>query len=294
MAQHRLLDSPDWESYQLLDSGGERKLERFGAYIFDRPEVRAVWKPALPATEWQAADAVFHMAQQSGEGRWEFRSQIEKRYPLQYKHLHFWVEVTRSRQLGVFPENAAHWDWIMQQIGGAGRAVNVLNLFAYSGLASVAAARAGASVTHVDASKRAVKLTGDNLALSGLEDAPVRRIVDDALKFTEREARRGVVYDGIIMDPPKYGLGPDKQRWEFFKLFPELCRACRDVLSEQPLFVVVTAYGLGAPPEELRPPLESMLRGLNGTLETGELVTREQSAGRILPNAIFARWEAGA
>ena len=202
--------------------------------------------------------------------------------------------MTESRHLGVFPENAAHWDWIGQQIKTTGREVNLLNLFGYSGLATVAAAQAGASVTHVDAAKRAVRLASENLALSELEDAPVRWIVDDALKFTQREARRGVTYDGIIMDPPKYGLGPDKQRWEFSKLFPELCRACRDVLSDRPCFMVVTAYGLGKPPESLRPPLEEILAGRGGILETGELVTREESAGRILPNAIFARWEASA
>ncbi len=277
-----------------MDSGNGRKLERFGAYTFDRPEVNAIWKPVLPAQQWQAADAAYHLAKSGGGGKWAFQAQIEKRYPLAYKELRFWIEVTESRHLGVFPENAAHWDWIGQQIKAADREVNVLNLFGYSGLASVAAAQAGASVTHVDAAKRAVRLASENLTLSGLEDTPVRWIVDDALKFTQREARRGVNYDGIIMDPPKYGLGPDKQRWEFSKLFPELCLACREVLSDQPLFVVVTAYGLGEPPEALRPPLEDMLRRLGGTLETGELVTREASAGRILPNAIFARWKAGA
>jgi 23S rRNA (cytosine1962-C5)-methyltransferase len=177
-----------------------------------------------------------------------------------------------------------------EKISNTKRQINVLNLFAYTGLASLAAAHAGARVTHVDSAKRAISLARHNQSLSGLEDKPIRWIVDDALKFTQREIRRGVKYDAIIMDPPKYGLGPNKERWEFYKLFPELCQACRSVLSEKPLFIIVTTYGIELAPDELAQYVSDMLFGFRGDLEMGELITKEKSAGRILSKAIYVRW----
>ncbi len=209
---------------------------------------------------------------------------------MQYKGLRFWVEVGESRNVGVFPENAAHWDWIAGQVEAAGRALHVLNLFGYTGLATLAAARAGARVTHVDAAKRAVRVARENQALSGLEERPVRWLIDDALKFLHREARRGVRYEGIIMDPPAFGRGPQGEVWEFDGLFSALCAACRAVLSDAPLFVVLTAYVAGLAPRDLTPAVQEMMRGWRGSTTVGELVTAERSAGRVLPNAIFARW----
>jgi 23S rRNA (cytosine1962-C5)-methyltransferase len=197
---------------------------------------------------------------------------------------------TPGRHLGVFPECAAHWDWMAGLVREAGRPVNVLNLFGYTGLASLACAAAGARVTHVDASKKSVTWARRNQALSQLEDKPIRWIVDDALKFVQREARRGVKYDGLYMDPPKFGRGPQGEVWEVYRSLPALLAACRAVLSERPLFTVLTVYAVRASALHLGSALEEMLAGKKGRLECGELVTREQSAGRLLSQAVYARW----
>jgi 23S rRNA (cytosine1962-C5)-methyltransferase len=192
--------------------------------------------------------------------------------------------------VGVFPENAVHWDWIAGQVRAAGQPMRVLNLFGYTGLATLAAAEAGAHVTHVDASKKAVLWARDNQELSGLQDRPIRWIVEDALTYLRREARRGVRYDGIVLDPPAFGRGPDGQVWTFDRLFDELCRACRAVLSAAPRFVVATVYTKGITEQALRPAMDGMLAGLGGQVEIGELITVERSAGRVLHNALYARW----
>jgi 23S rRNA (cytosine1962-C5)-methyltransferase len=247
----------------------------------------------LPEEKWLRADAEFLLNQEGGGGTWALRSAMDTKWAMDYKGLRFWCQIETSRQVGVFPENAAHWDWIEQKIGGAKRPVKVLNLFGYTGLASLAAARVGAEVTHVDSSRRAIRLARENQALNSLEDHPIRWIVEDALKFARREVRRGKQYEGIIMDPPKYGLGPKKERWEFFKGFGALCGVLRELLSDDPLFVVVTAYALESPADVLAPYLEAMMAGFYGVLEVGEMVGLEKSAGRKISHAITARWEAG-
>ena len=215
--------------------------------------------------------------------------------------LKFWAMTTPGRHLGVFPEVAAHWDWFSDLIAQSSRDINVLNLFGYTGLASLAAASAGAKVTHVDASKKSVNWARENQALSKLEDRPIRWIVDDALKFVQREARRGVKYDGIILDPPKFGRGPKGEVWEVYKSLPNLLEACRESLSENPLFVVTTIYAVRASAIHVAQAMDDMLKGYGGKIEMGELVTREQhageqhagerSAGRFLSQAVYARWE---
>ncbi len=282
-----------WETYTLLDSGRGRKLEQFGPYRLVRPEPRAIWRPAWPDEEWDGADAEYLLHEAGGGGEWVLRGEIETRWEMDYHGLRFWCEIGVSRQVGVFPENAAHWDWIEQIIRESKRPVNVLNLFGYTGLASLAAARGGAEVTHVDSSSRAVRLARENQALNGLEDRSIRWIVEDALKYAGREVKRGKRYDGIIMDPPKYGLGPKKERWEFFKGFEVLCDVLKELLSDDPLFVVVTAYALEKPPEVLVPYIEAMMSGHNGEVAHGELIGAEKSAGRKISHAITARWEAG-
>lgn len=212
---------------------------------------------------------------------------------MQYKGLRFTARVSSSRHLGVFPEQASHWEWISQVIKAAGRPVKVLNLFGYTGLASLAAAQAGASVTHVDASKKSVAWARENQELSHLEQKPIRWILDDAVKFVQRESRRQAVYDGIIMDPPKFGRGPKGEVWECFDMLPDLLKTCRSILLPRPLFIVITAYAIRASALSLFYALEDMTNGLEGGLETGELVLRERSAGRILSTAIYARWSAG-
>ena len=297
------LESSRWQDYALLDSGDGLKLERFGKYVFVRPEAQAMWKRSLDA-EWKQAHAVFVPTGEESGGHWDLKRKIEERWSLQYPlhldysrsappddKLKFWVMTTPGRHLGVFPEVAAHWDWFSGLIAQSKREPNVLNLFGYTGLASLAAAAAGAKVTHVDASKKSVNWARENQALSGLTASPIRWIVDDALKFVQREARRGVKYDGIILDPPKFGRGPKGEVWEVYKSLPGLFEACRTCLSNDPLFVVTTVYAVRASAIHVAQAMEDMMEGFGGKLEMGELVTREQSADRLLSQAVYARWE---
>jgi 23S rRNA (cytosine1962-C5)-methyltransferase len=282
--------SPDWEDYALLDSGDERKLERFGPYTLIRPEPLAMWPPALARERWQDAHAAYEIASGGERGRWAFRRPVESPWTMGYKHLEFRVGITTSRHIGIFPEHAVHWDWIGEQVARAGRPIRALTLFCYTGLATLAATAAGAEVTHVDASRRAVSVGRENQALSGLEERPIRWIVDDALKFVRREARRGVRYDAIVLDPPKFGRGPKGEVWEFFRSFSLLCEACRGVLSERPLFVLLTAYAKRASAPELYFAIEEMMTGFTGVIVAGELATIERSAGRLIPHSLSIRW----
>ena len=285
--------STNWETYTLLDSGKRCKLEQFGPYRLVRPEPRALWKQAWPDEEWAKADAEFIVAGRGDGGEWVSRKESPFRWEMNYKDVRFWIELAVSRQVGVFPENAAQWDWIRERIERAKRQLRVLNLFGYTGMASLAAAQAGAEVTHVDSSRRAIRMGRENQALSGLEDKPIRWIVEDVMKYARREVKRGVKYDGVIMDPPKYGLGPKRERWEFFRGIESLCEVLRETLSDNPQFVVVTAYALESPPEILVPHIETMMKEYGGKLEVGELVVVEKSAGRKIRPAITARWWAG-
>jgi 23S rRNA (cytosine1962-C5)-methyltransferase len=286
-----LLTSPGWQDYELLDSGDGQKLERYGPYTFVRPEAQAVWKRALPQKRWQAAHAVFQPTQEESGGHWSFNKPVEPGWEMNYKGLKFLAQTTAGRHLGVFPEGAAQWDWMAQSIKVAGRAVHVLNLFGYTGLATLAAAQAGARVTHVDASKKSVAWARRNQSLSGLDEKPIRWIVDDALKFVQREARRGAKYEGLLLDPPKFGRGPKGEVWEFFKLLPELLNACRLVLSDQPLFVWLTAYAIRTSALSLYYSLGEMVSGLGGQVTAGELALVERNVGRMVSMAIFARWQ---
>jgi 23S rRNA (cytosine1962-C5)-methyltransferase len=285
------LRSPDWEDYALLDSGDGACLERFGPYTLMRPEAKAIWRRVLPGDAWDAAHARFEPQGKSGNGAWNVRTPVASPWEMQYKGLCFWARLTSSRHMGVFPENATHWDWIEEQLAAPfDGEPRVLNLFGYTGLATLAAARAGAHVTHVDAAQQAVRMARENQALSEMLDLPIRWIVDDALKFVRREVRRGVRYDGIVMDPPKFGRGPKGELWKFERLFEELCALCRDVLCDPPRFVVITAYAAEVTPAALAGALGTMVRRWGGSLTAGTLVTLERSAGRRLPNACFARW----
>ena len=287
-----ILTSPVWADYELLDSGHGRKLERYGPHRLIRPEPQAMWSPALGGETWEAADAIFQPSQEESGGHWRMNHTITPEWQMRYGALKFIARLTAGRHLGVFPEQACHWDWTADLIEQAKRPVQVLNLFGYTGLATLAAAAAGARVTHIDASKKSVSWARANQALSALEERPVRWIVDDALKFVQREGRRGVQYDGIILDPPKFGRGPKGEVWEFFDLFPSLMAACREVLSPQPLFLVVTAYAIRASALSLYHHLSEMTRVLAGQVTAGELALKESSAGRQVSTAIFARWQA--
>lgn len=209
-----------------------------------------------------------------------------------YRDLKFWIQPTHSRHLGVFPEQACQWDWIRDETARAGRPLRVLNLFGYTGLASLAAAQAGAEVTHVDAARKVVTWAHENMNLSGMGDRPVRWIVDDALKFVERQGRRGGIFDGLILDPPKFGRGPKGEVWEFYKLLPRLLAACRAAMSDRPRFVVLTAYAVKASSLTLHQALGDVMAGDHGTVESGEVILNEKSGGRLISMAVFSRWSA--
>lgn len=302
-----LLEAKNWKDYALLDSGDGLKLERFGKFVFVRPEAQAMWKRALD-TEWKQADAVFISTGEESGGHWDFKKKVVERWEMRYDFdssltpipspfgrggIRFWAMTTPGRHLGVFPEVASHWDFMADRIHQTDSSPNILNLFGYTGLATLAAASAGAKVTHVDASKKSVSWARENQELSGLGDAPIRWIVDDALKFVQREARRGVKYDGIILDPPKFGRGPKGEVWEVYKSLPNLLDACRACLSDNPLFVVTTIYAVRASAIHVAQAMDDMMKGFGGKIEMGELVTREQSAGRLLSQAVYARWSSG-
>ncbi len=285
-----LIASPKWKDYALLDSGAGRKLEQFGLYRLVRPEAEAFWQPALPEKEWLSAAAEFQPSPEENGGHWTQRKSLPERWQMEYAALKFYLQLSGSRHVGVFPEQASGWDWIAEQVQSAGRPVRVLNLFGYTGLATLAAAQAGAQVTHVDASRKVVTWARENQALSGLSERPVRWIVDDALKFVEREARRGSRYEGLILDPPKFGRGPKGEVWEFYKLISELLKALRQVLAEKPRFVLLTAYAVKASALTLHYAVDEMMGGCRGQTSAGEIVLSEKSAGRFLSTAVFARW----
>lgn len=285
-----LLRPTGWRDFELLDSGDGAKLERFGPYVIERPEQQAIWRRSLPAEEWERADAYF-----DASGNWQTRRELTERWTLGWGDLQFYAELTPFRHTGVFPEQAANWVWFRRLIESAGRPVRVLNLFGYTGLATLVALAAGAEVTHVDASRPSLAWAKDNVALSGLEDRPVRWMLDDALKFVRREARRGSRYDGVIMDPPVFGRGPHGELWRFFPSFPPLVEACRAVLSDDPLFFVANAYAVDASAVMLHNVLVDILGELGGSIEAGELVVPQKAraasgAERLLSTGIVARW----
>ena len=210
--------------------------------------------------------------------------------PLPAGVLRFWAMTTPGRHLGVFPEAAAQWDFVAESVSKSNQPPKVLNLFGYTGLASLAGAAAGAAVTHLDASKKSVNWARENQALSKLEDKPIRWIVDDALKFALREIRRGARYDGIILDPPKFGRGPKGEVWEIYKSLPALMRACGQLLSAKPIFIALTVYAVRSSAIHLGQLLDEVTHDIDGRIDMGELVTREQSAQRLLSQAVYARW----
>ncbi len=281
----------DWPEYALLDSGRGRKLERFGSHIVSRGEPKAWWRPALPESEWAKA-----VAEHDDErGQWRFRGRAPGECPLRFEDVTLQARITEgSKHLGVFPEQAPHWRWLREKGRAQPRGTRrLLNLFGYTGAASLVAAAAGFQVTHVDASKPAITWARKNQELSGLGEAPIRWILDDALKFVRRELRRGVRYDAIALDPPSYGRGPNKEVWKVDEHLPELLEACRQVLSDSPLFVVMTLYSLEASSLMIANVLAEMTKGLSGAVSIGELALRHSGAGdaRLLPLSLWGRWE---
>jgi 23S rRNA (cytosine1962-C5)-methyltransferase len=277
--------------YRLVDLGEGRKLERFGRLLVDRPEPQAMGRRRR-ADLWDRADAIFlgiNAEDEGSDGRWKFLGKPVESFPVAYRGLAFQGRFTPFRHLGFFPEQAPHWDFMVERLAALGRPGRVLNLFGYTGIASLLAARAGAAVTHVDASKKSIGFARQNQALAGLADAPIRWIVDDAPKFTAREERRASRYDGIVLDPPKYGRGPNGEVWDLFRDLPRMLQLCRAVLTEKPAFVIVTAYAIRASFVAIEDLCRESL-GPSGHFEAGELVVGEESGPRRLSTSLYCRW----
>ncbi len=287
--------SPDWTDYELLDTGSGRKLERFGPITLVRPEPQAAWSPSLSKESWNAAHGSFAQLPRSKNGEWNFAQPVPPRWHMRRNSLSFWVEPMPSGHLGVFPDQASHWDWLTSLIESAVAPPKVLCLFGYTGLATLAAAAAGAHVTHVDASRKAIKWARENQALSQLADRPIRWLVDDAQTFVAREVRRGRTYDGVILDPPRFGRGPKGELWRVEESLSALLRQCRKLLSPSPLFVLLNTYSTiltrGQTANEamqLDSFLKEVLRDCQSTITSGELVLTD-SANRQISNSVFAR-----
>lgn len=246
--------------------------------------------PSLPPETWEAADAVFDGDAEEGEGRWSATDDVTDTFPLRWEGLAFKGRFTPFRHLGVFPEQAAHWAWLDARVRGAGRPLRVLNLFGYTGLASLVAARAGAHVTHVDASKKSIGFARENQAAAGLDDKPIRWIVEDAVKFVEREIRRGNRYDGVILDPPKFGRGPSGETWHLFEDLPRHLADCVAVLADEAEFLIAQVYAIRASFLALDDLARPLLAGRGGSLVSGELAIRVEASDRLLATSLFSRW----
>jgi 23S rRNA (cytosine1962-C5)-methyltransferase len=292
-AEPSVLIADDWTDYRLIDSGDARKLEQVGPYRFVRPEPQALWRPKLDSARWDKADAIFSPSGEEDEaGRWRFTAELPEAWPMQWDGLRFLSRATPFRHLAFFPEHSVHWRFAIDSLKDANRSCEVLNLFGYTGLASLACARAGARVTHVDASKKAIGFARENAAAAGLAEAPIRWIADDAHAFVRREQRRGKRYDGVILDPPKYGRGPQGETWRIEEgLFP-LLRDCATLLRDEGpgRFIVLTVYAVRMSFLALAQTALDACALSGGRWEHGEMALPHSGDARLLPTAIFARW----
>jgi 23S rRNA (cytosine1962-C5)-methyltransferase len=283
------LTTRGWADYALLDSGDGRKLERYGRFTVVRPEPQCLWSPRLPTSAWDKADAVFDPSDEDDAGNWRFKARPPESWPLSWGAAKFHARFTNFRHLAFFPEQAANWEWM--QARAKARPLKVLNLFGYTGVASLVLAAAGAQVTHVDASKKAVAMGKENGELSGVSD--IRWIVEDARKWLQREERRRSTYDAIVLDPPKYGRGPTGEVWRLFEDLAELVRLAGGLLSPEADFMLVNAYAARISGLSLSHLLAETLQGRGGRIDWGELALAEDGEdGRALGLSFFARWSA--
>lgn len=275
-------------SYSLLDSGDQYKLERFGKFVLARPCAQAVWRPLLPESSWKAADA--HFTRDQGN-RWSSKS-MPASWITDLHGLKFKVAPTDFGHIGIFPEHSSQWEWMEGRIQAAPKQPQILNLFAYTGGATLAAARAGAAVCHLDASKASVAWARENAALNALTDKPIRWIIEDVVKFLQRELRRGMRYDGIILDPPSFGRGRQGEVFKIEQDLQELLQLCRKLLSPQPLFVIFTSHTPGFTPVVMQYLLEQTLSGMKGKVEAGEMALPARESNALpVPSGSFARWQ---
>ena len=316
--QIKIFTSKDWLDYELLDTGQDNgqgeKLERFGQYVFARPCEDAIWLRTLSKKEWEGADGKFWSSKEGAKSGWKMSRTVLDKWVMEYKGIKFWAMPTPFRHLGFFPEQASHWDFIEDSLkqkkysadgrftpkgGGMSKNISsaerpkVLNLFGYTGVASLFALRAGAEVTHLDASKQSLKWAKDNQELNPeLKDLPMRIIEDDAIKFLEREAKRGNKYDAVIMDPPKFGRGPKGETWKIEEDLPKLLAKVKKVLNDKPLFVILTSYATDSSSLTIGYALSETMKNFGGIVEQGELCILEKSKNRLIPLANTAVWSA--
>ena len=282
-----------WKDYEVIDSSDGEKLERWGQYILVRPDPQVIWDTPRTDKRWKHPNAHYHRSKKGG-GEWEFFD-LPEQWSIHYRNLTFQLKPFSFKHTGLFPEQAANWNWFSQLIADAvskGRQVKVLNLFAYTGGATLAAAAAGASVTHVDASKGMVTWAKENAISSGLKDAPIRWLVDDCVKFVEREIRRGNHYDAIIMDPPSYGRGPKGEIWKIEESVYPLIQLCSQILTDNPLFFLINSYTTGLQPAVLSYMISTVLGTANGTVTASEIGLPVSSNGLVLPCGASGRYEA--
>lgn len=280
-----------WTDFELLDLGAGEKLERWGRFVLCRPDPQVIWPEKGNSKLWNKADAHYHRSD-SGGGSWEFKKQLPEKWEISYMNLKFYVKTMGFKHTGLFPEQAVNWDWMMESIKNAKRPINVLNLFAYTGGATVACAAAGASVCHVDAAKEMVRRAGDNLTLSGLRDRPVRFITDDVIKFVKREIRRGRKYEAVIMDPPSFGRGPGGELWKLEDQLYNLIELCSQLLADKPLFFLINSYTTGFAPGIMEDILKILVsKKFGGKVSSDTVGLPVSSSDLVLPCGIVARWE---
>ncbi len=286
------------KDYELLDSGDGEKLERYGNIVFRRPDPQALWMKSLHIQEWNKASASFNRDGKKGD--WNLKKGMPEKWQIEFGNLQLWIRPTSFKHTGLFPEQLPNWDWMREKIfkrlalvegtSETPRKASVLNLFGYTGGASLAAAQAGASVVHVDGSKVAIQWGKDNAKASRLEEKPIRWILDDARVFVKREIKRGNTYDGILLDPPAFGHGPKKELWKIEDDLPELLKLCTEILSDTPLFFLINGYASGYSSIAYENNLKQLLVDFGGRFEKGELAIEESKSGKLLPCGIFSRW----
>ncbi len=282
--------SNDWKDYEILDMADGEKLERWGDIILIRPDPQIIWKNKSFPEKWKTANATY-VRSNTGGGMWKYNKKVPASWKIKYKDLTFNIKPMGFKHTGLFPEQAVNWDWMIDKIKNAKREINVLNLFAYTGGATVACSYAGAKVVHVDSSKGMVTWAKENAETSGLKEKPIRYIVDDVRKFVEREIRRGNKYDAIIMDPPSYGRGKNGEVWQFENNISDLVNLCKQVLSDKPLFFLINSYTTGISSRVLEDILYLELDRKDGKLSSGEIGLPMKDSNLVLPCGIYGRWE---
>ena len=281
----------DWKDYKILDMADGQKLEKWGNIILSRPDPQIIWKEKSFPNKWKEAYATYHRSK-TGGGSWEYHKKLPEQWQIKYKELTFNIKPMNFKHTGLFPEQAVNWDWMINKIKNSNREIKVLNLFAYTGGATVACASAGASVCHVDSSKGMVTWAKENIASSGLAEKKVRYIVDDVVKFVNREIRRKNKYDAIIMDPPSYGRGAKGEVWQFENNIYDLVELCTNVMSDNPLFFLINSYTTGISSKVLEDILNlTVAKKYRGKLESGEIGIPMENSKLVLPCGIYGRWE---